>query len=244
MQEKNTNEKGVLFERFVIGGAIILGIAIVILAVVFGKSSTLPSGSQGATSTTPTDGRTGLEVSNEEVLGNPQASSTIVEFLDFQCSACSLFFAQIEPQIRTRYIDTGKAKMIVKTLSFIDGYGKKGESFSAARAAQCAREQNGFWKMHDAIFSVESAEVLAQKNNENNGNLTREAFIGFAQKNGLDATLFTTCYDSQKYTTTTDEYMKDISVLLGDNISTPSIFINGTHVENPFDSKEYEMLIK
>ena len=242
MQEKNTNEKGVLFERLVIGGAVVLGVAIVVLAVVFGGGSS----SQPATQTTipAADGRSGLEIRSEEILGNPRASSTIVEFLDFQCSACGMFFAQIEPKIRAQYIDTGKAKMIVKTLSFIDGARQNGESFEAVRAAQCAREQGGFWKMHDAIFSVESAEILAKKNNENNGNLTRDAFIGFAQKNGLQALAFTTCFDSNKYATTSDEYFKDAQVLLGDHIATPSVFINGVQVENAFDLKEYDMLIK
>ena len=243
MQEKNTNERGVLFERLVIGGAVVLGVAIVILAIVFGKGSFQ---NPASSSTKPaSDGRTGLEIRDEAVLGNPQASSTIVEFLDFQCSACGIFFGQIESQIRARYIDTGKAKMVVKVLSFIDGYNKKGESYAAARAALCAREQSGFWKMHDAIFSAEWAEISAKKNNENNGNLTRDAFVSFAKKSGLNTTAFTACYDSiDKYVTSTEEYMKDITALLGDNIGTPTVFINGTQVQNAFDLKEYEELIK
>ncbi|MFA7201412.1 MAG: thioredoxin domain-containing protein [Candidatus Paceibacterota bacterium] len=242
MQEKNTNKKESSFERIIIGSAVVLGIAIISIALIFGKNSS-PQPIDGSGDPV-TDGRTGLEIRSEEVLGNPDASSTIVGFLDFQCSACAIFFAQIEPQIRAQYIDTGKAKMIVKTLSFIDGYSKRGESFAAARAAQCAREQKGFWNMHDAILSVESSEIIAKKNNENNNNLTRDTFIGFAEQGGLNIPAFTTCYDSDSYASITDEYLKDAQVLLGNNISTPTIFINGTRLENAFDLKEYEALIQ
>lgn len=239
MIKKNTNA-GFVSDKVILGGAVVLGIAIIVLAIVFGKGSGAPSD----TTTAPTDGRTGLEVKQEQALGNPNASSTIVEFLDFQCSACVAFFSQVEPQIRAQFVDTGKAKWIAKTLSFIDGQNKKGESFNAARAAQCAAEQNGFWKMHDAIYSAESAELLAKKNNENSGNLTRDAFIGFAQKSGLDVGAFTTCYDSDKYMSTTSDYMKDAQAALNDQVATPSIFVNGVHLKNPFDLKEYEALIK
>ena len=239
MNVKNTNF-GFVSDRVILGGAVALGIAIIVLAIVFGKGS----GSSPDTSTAPIDGRSGLEVKQEQALGNPNASSTIIEFLDFQCSACVAYFSQVEPQVRAQFIDTGKAKWIVKPLSFIDGQNKKGESFNAARAAECAAEQGGFWKMHDAIYSAESAELLAKKNNENSGNLTRDAFMGFAQKNGLDTAAFGTCYDSDKYTNITSEYMKDAQAALHDQVATPSIFVNGVHLKNPFDLKEYSELIK
>jgi protein-disulfide isomerase len=240
MQEQNMEKRGNAFEKFLMVGAIVVGVAIVVLAIVFGKGSPVGTSS----SNTQNQQRTGLEVTNEEVLGNPSAPSTIVIFLDFQCSACGMYFAQVEPQVRAKYIDTGKAKMVAKVLSFIDGEGKKGESFAAARAAECSAEQNKFWKMHDAIYSVESAEILAKKNNENDGNLTRDAFMGFAKQIGLDVDAFTACLDSNKYQTLTDDDMNDANIALNGQVATPSVFINGTHLQNPFDLTQYDALIK
>jgi len=239
MQEKNRDKKGVLFERLMLGGAVVFGIAIIVLAIVFGKSSeSLPS-----QVSTPSDGRTGLEITNQEPLGDPRASSTIVEFLDFQCSACVMFFQQMDPQIRAKYIDTGKAKMFAKTLSFIDGTKARGESFGAARAAQCAIAQDSFWKMHDLIFGAEASEVSAGKGNENTGNLTRDVFMGFARTIGMDESQFTSCYDSDQFINTTSADLQDAGVALQNQVATPSVFVNGVKIKNPFDLKEYEALI-
>ena len=57
--------------------------------------------------------------SRDEALGNANAPVTIVEYADYQCPFCTRFFSQIQPAIKSQYIDTGKAKMIFRDFPFL-----------------------------------------------------------------------------------------------------------------------------
>ena len=48
------------------------------------------------------------------LLGNPNASITLVEFGDYQCTFCKKFFHETGESILTNYIKTGKVKMLFK----------------------------------------------------------------------------------------------------------------------------------
>ena len=48
------------------------------------------------------------------VFGNPNAPITLVEFGDYQCHYCNVFFETIEGDIITNYVETGKVKIIFK----------------------------------------------------------------------------------------------------------------------------------
>ncbi len=76
----------------------------------------------------------GTNESGEPMLGSPKAPVTIDEFGDFQCPYCGEFVRQTEPKIITKYVATGKAKIVWHTLAFIGP-----ESALAGRAAWCAQ---------------------------------------------------------------------------------------------------------
>ncbi len=192
----------------------------------------------------------GLSVEGLPVLGKADAPATILEFGDFQCSACTQFFGTAEPQIRKDLIDTGKANMVFKILTFIDDYAHKGgsgESWHAAQAAECANDQGKFWDMYDSIYNAELSEIKSGKSNENSGNLTRDFFVNSAKKIGMDVNQFSSCYDSQKYSNQINGFMSDAQKAMGQNISTPTLFVikNGKaqQVTNPFDVKTLESMV-
>ena len=48
------------------------------------------------------------------ILGNPNAPVTLVEFGDYQCHFCNVFFHTTEDSILKKYVETGKVRMIFK----------------------------------------------------------------------------------------------------------------------------------
>ena len=90
---------------------------------------------------------------DDPVLGDPNAKVTIIAFEDFQCPFCERFDTQTFPQLKSQYIDTGKAKFIFRDfpLSFHQN------ADNAANTAECANEQGKFWQMHDKLFTNNGA---------------------------------------------------------------------------------------
>jgi protein-disulfide isomerase len=229
--------------------SIIVSVLVIGVAIFYAVSK---SGSSGGSSGTkiPSLKDQGLSLSGLPLRGNPDASSTIIEFGDFQCVACAQFFKIADPQIKTEFIDTGKANMAFKPLTFIDQFAGKdrtGESWHAAQAVECAADQGKFWEMHDAIYSAEVSEVAAGGSNENSGNLTKDFFVNEAKNLKMDVNQFTSCYDSQTHTDKIDGFYSDAQKAMGSQISTPTIFIikNGTaqKITSPFDINSYKAII-
>jgi len=50
----------------------------------------------------------------DEVMGKPDAPITIIEYSSLTCPHCAKFHADTMPQIKKDWIDTGKAKLIVR----------------------------------------------------------------------------------------------------------------------------------
>jgi len=53
------------------------------------------------------------------ILGDPNAPITLVEFGDYQCHYCNVFFQSIEKEIIKNYVETGKVKIIFKDYNII-----------------------------------------------------------------------------------------------------------------------------
>ncbi len=167
--------------------------------------------------------------SRDAVWGDPNAPVTLVEYGDYQCPFCASFFAQTQAQVAKNYIDTGKVKMVFRNFIVNDRTSADHESHNSALAAECSKDQNKFWAFHDAIYSLEvKDEAVNPQGAENNGNLTRAAFLGIAKSLGMDLPQFTACYDSGKYTSTV-QAESDQAAAYGVN-ATPSFFANGVAI--------------
>jgi protein-disulfide isomerase len=83
------------------------------------------------------------------VLGVPAAKVAILEFSDFECPFCQRFSTEALPEIKLRYIDSGKVKLVFRHLPLTKIHPR---ALPAATAAACAARQGKFWEMHDALF--------------------------------------------------------------------------------------------
>ena len=74
------------------------------------------------------------------ILGNPNASITLVEFGDYQCTFCYKFHQNTLNDIQIIYIDTGKVNYVYRDFP-LNGP----SSILAAEASYCAGEQDKYW---------------------------------------------------------------------------------------------------
>ena len=94
------------------------------------------------------------------VIGDPEAPVTIIEYASLTCPHCATFHLNAWPQIKTDYIDTGKAKFIIREV-FFDQFG-----LWSAMIARCGGEagypkligmflerQRGWYLDHVAAFN-------------------------------------------------------------------------------------------
>ena len=114
------------------------------------------------------------------ILGDPDAPITLVEFGDYQCHYCNVFFQSIEKDIVKNYVDTGKVKIIFKDYNIIGE-----DSVKASQGAHCANDQGLFWEYHDILYSNWTGE--------NNGWASSENLAIFAQQIGLNMDKWSEC---------------------------------------------------
>ena len=162
------------------------------------------------------------------VLGNPNASITLVEFGDYQCHYCHVFFESIEGKIMKNYIETGKVKMIFKDYNII---GK--DSVKASQGAHCANDQGLFWEYHDILYSNWTGE--------NNGWASGANLANYAQDIGLEMNQWTDCMSQQKHSKTILDRNEDAKKL--QLTGTPAFFVISSdgQVSKLFGAQPFEV---
>lgn len=123
-----------------------------------------------------------LTVENPNWLGNKNAPLTMVEFTDYQCTFCQRFHLATFPEIRKRYIDTGK----VRFLSYDFPLDFHANAMRAAQAARCAGDQGMYWEMRDSL--VADANRLAETD-----------LLARAEILKLNLNAFRSCLSSEKH---------------------------------------------
>lgn len=144
------------------------------------------------------------------ILGNPDAPITLVEFGDYQCHYCNVFFHNTEESILKNYVETGKVKMIFKDYNIIGP-----DSVTASHGAHCANDQGLFWEYHDKLYNNWSGE--------NNGWASSENLFKFAQEIGLNMDQWSECMVNSKHSEIILASNQDAKTL--ELTGTPSFFI-------------------
>ncbi len=146
------------------------------------------------------------------MLGNPNAPVTLVEFGDYQCKFCNVFFHSTEDDILKNYVETGRVKMIFKDYNIIGP-----DSISASHGAHCANDQGLFWEYHDILYSNWTGE--------NNGWASSENLVKFAQEINLDMDEWSECITNRSHSQTilaSNEDAKTLGIT-----GTPAFFVIG-----------------
>lgn len=149
-----------------VGAAAVLGLMVWGLALL-GASQT-PAGGGGSLQDPIT--------AADHAEGNTLSQNTLVEYSDFQCPACALYYSIVK-QIAAA---SGGQLLIVYRYFPLATIHPNGDI--SARAAEAAARQGKFWEMHDLLFE-------RQKNWTSSPDPT-DIFIGYAAELGLDKDRF------------------------------------------------------
>ncbi len=202
---------------FAVGGVAVALVAALFLVSTGGDPSTSEvEASFPAGYTPPTD-------------GDESAPVEFVMWADYQCPFCGRFEAQSLPELRRRYVETGKMKFVWRNF---ENYGS--ESQDAAVAAHCAGEQDKFWEYHDILY--------ANQRGINTGAFTTSNLLRFASELGLEATAFTTCLGGLGYDAVISADKK-LGRSEGVN-ATPTFFINDEMVVGAQPTETFVDLIE
>lgn len=155
-----------------------------------------------------------FESKNQEILGNPQAKVSIIEFADFQCPYCKMFFDSLDQLMKTGDYKN-KVKFAFKNLP-LSFHNKAND---AAMAAECSGAQGKFWDMYSTLFSKQADWQNTTSNDK---------FKLYASQLKLDTAKFNQCIDKAELQGDIDA---DKELAKEYNISgTPAIFINDEFV--------------
>ncbi len=146
------------------------------------------------------------------ILGNHNAPVTLIEFGDYQCHFCNVFFHSTEDSILENYVKTGKVKMIFKDYNIIGP-----DSVNASHGAHCANDQGLFWEYHDILY--------LNWTGENNGWASSENLGKFAQEIGLDTDVWSECMLNGIHSQTILASNEDAKSL--ELTGTPAFFVIG-----------------
>ncbi len=166
-------------------------------------------------------------VPDDHIKGNPNATVTLIEYLDFECEACGAYY----PVIKQLGAEFPNDLRIVTRYFPLAGHRN---SMTAAIAVEAASRQGKYWEMHDILF--ENQQKWGNKQMP-----TPQVFEQYAQQIGLNMSTFRADVADQ---TTKDRVQRDFdaSEKLG-NDSTPSLFLDGKKIQNPGSYEEFKQLI-
>jgi protein-disulfide isomerase len=222
---ENPRRRDLFLPISILAAALMVGGAIVFMTLYKG-GGTSPAGGNGTNGNPVAGASTTMSVAQamaldprDAILGNADASVTLIEYGDYQCPFCVQFFSQTEPEIVQNYVNTGKVRMVFRDFAFLGA-----ESTAAAEAAQCAEDQNKLWAYHDALYTAKAGDE-ERGGAEDDGFYTPAEFLSLAQQVGLALPAFTSCINTDADANIVAQE-KGAAAAIGVN-STPSFLIDG-----------------
>jgi protein-disulfide isomerase len=208
--------------RWIIAGAVV-AVAVLGILIWGNQVSAARTPMPTLAAAAPTD----LDKCGSPECGQADAPVTVEVYADFQCPYCAQVDAML-PQLVSKYIDTGKVRLVYRNLAFIGP-----ESEQAALAARCAADQSKFWTFGNYLFT--------HQGNENSGTFSRDNLKRIAVQVGLDASKFNSCLDSGKYSAqvqqeTSQGGQRGVQ-------ATPTFFVNGQKYEGVLSFDQLSKLI-
>ena len=163
----------------------------------------------------------------EQILGDPDAPVTIIEYASLTCPHCAQFHNEVLPELKERYIAPGKVRLIYRDFPLDQ------VALAAAALAHCAGPGR-YFSMLDVMFETQSNWA---RENDPIAALKRLGKLGGLTEEGMQA-----CLDDEQLT---DGILQ--TRLKGQNQyeigSTPTFVIDGKAYSGSRDVEDFSELL-
>ena len=174
------------------------------------------------------DAQTVLALSKDDrILGNPEAPITIVEYASLTCPHCAHFTNDVLPELKKKWIDTGKAKLVLRD------YPLDEPALRAAMIARCAPPDR-YYGYVDIFFGAQEKWVTARD--------YRDALARLVKLGGMSREEFDNCLKNTALENKIVEGRLIASKELDVN-STPTFFINGIKFTGAPTLEEFDKVL-
>jgi protein-disulfide isomerase len=146
----------------------------------------------------------------DRVLGKDDAPVTIVEYASMTCPHCAHFHETTYPELKKRYIDTGKVRFIFREFP-LDPL-----AAGASMLARCADKDN-FFPLIETLFQMQRTWAVEKP---------IPPLLAIAKQAGFSEQSFNACLSDQKMLDAMQEEQKRATDKFKVN-STPTLFVNG-----------------
>lgn len=167
------------------------------------------------------------------IMGKADAKVTVVEYASMTCGHCKQFHTKVLPDLKTKYVDTGKVRFIFREFPLDP------RAFAASMLARCAGGDKTL-PMISALFETQADWAYVKEN-------PTPKLFEIAKQAGFTQESFDKCLTDQALLDKLTAIRTRASETFGVN-STPSFYINGKKLTEPptiegFD-KTLEPLLK
>jgi protein-disulfide isomerase len=143
-------------------------------------------------------------------LGDPKAPVTVIEYASMTCPHCAHFEMTTFPELKKRYIDTGKVFYIFREFP-LDELAAAGSML-----ARCSGKDN-YFPLIETLFASQRDWVVQKP---------REPLLAIVKQTGMSEEAFDACLANQQMVQAIEKTRSDASEKFGVQ-STPTFFING-----------------
>jgi protein-disulfide isomerase len=168
-----------------------------------------------------------LTVSTEEAMkdvieGDPSAKVEVIEYASLACPACKFFHEEIYPELKEKFIDTGKIRFIYRD------FPTNSAALAAAMIARCAGPQR-HPGMVDMFFTTQQQWSRSQQ--------PLQALSQVARMGGIGPSEVDQCIRNSELMQSIQAGTKHASQEMGVT-GTPTIFVAGKMSENGLKKEE------
>ncbi len=214
---------------------ILIGLGVTAAGVGFGGTYALLQGPAHAKPTAPASilpqlaDAGGMELFDDDrILGAADAPVTIIEYSSLTCPHCASFHTDTLPQIKAKYIDTGKVRLVIRDFPFDE------TALRAAMTAHCMPPERYFGFM-EILFAKQAQWARAP--------VPLDSVAQLARLGGLSQQAFDTCQGDQELMDRLLRVRLE-SQNQFDIRSTPTFLINGEKLVGAQPYEEFEKMIE
>lgn len=164
---------------------------------------------------------------DDMVSGDSKAKVTIIEYASMTCSHCADFHKNTYPELKEKYIDTGKVKLVFRAFP-LDEVALRGSMMANCSGA------DRFFKFTDVLFTTQANWAFSKN--------YLEVLSNIGKLGGLSGEEFDKCLANTELEKKIMEGKFHAAKVLGVR-ATPSFFINGTMYKGTYNVEHFSKII-